>query len=188
MFARTDRLFLRPAWPEDAEALASAIRHEEIVRNLGSVPWPYGIEDAHEKISIDANSAPHDVNCLIFLRTNGAPELIGNIAFGHWNEQAPHPEIGYWITKAHWGKGYATEAGFAMLQAAFLGLGYPILGAGHYVDNPASGTVLRKLGFEPTGETLSYPCRSRGCDVDSVEYSLSRERWLECVGMYRKAA
>ena len=53
----------------------------------------------------------------------------------------------------------------------------PRIAAGHFVDNPASGAVLRKLGFEPTGEILSYPCRARGTHVDSVEYLLTAEQW-----------
>jgi hypothetical protein len=54
MFARTRRLFLRPAWPEDAAALAATIADVAIVRNLATAPWPYSIEDARMKIAKDA--------------------------------------------------------------------------------------------------------------------------------------
>ena len=43
MFARTKRLTLRPGWPEDAPDIARAIGHEEVVRMLAKVPWPYQI-------------------------------------------------------------------------------------------------------------------------------------------------
>ena len=46
MFARTERLTLRPPWPEDAPALLAAIGHAEVARMLARVPWPYGAEDA----------------------------------------------------------------------------------------------------------------------------------------------
>ena len=46
MFARTERLLLRPGWPEDAAALAKAIGDQSVTRNLVRVPWPYSIEDA----------------------------------------------------------------------------------------------------------------------------------------------
>ena len=46
MFARTERLLLRPGWAEDAPALARAIGDEMIVRNLAVVPWPYSLRDA----------------------------------------------------------------------------------------------------------------------------------------------
>ena len=40
MFARTERLLLRPGWAEDAPALARAIADEQVVRNLATAPWP----------------------------------------------------------------------------------------------------------------------------------------------------
>ena len=46
MFARTERLLLRPGWSEDAPALFQAIADERIVRNLASAPWPYSLADA----------------------------------------------------------------------------------------------------------------------------------------------
>ena len=46
MFARTERLLLRPGWAEDAPALAQAIADEQIVRNLATAPWPYGLAEA----------------------------------------------------------------------------------------------------------------------------------------------
>ena len=46
MFARTERLLLRPGFPEDAPALAAAIADEAIVRNLAVVPWPYSVKGA----------------------------------------------------------------------------------------------------------------------------------------------
>ena len=46
MFTRTERLLLRPGFPEDAPALAKAIGHQAIVQNLAVVPWPYSLRDA----------------------------------------------------------------------------------------------------------------------------------------------
>lgn len=46
MFARTERLLLRPSWPEDAGELHQAIADEGIVRNLVRTPWPYTADDA----------------------------------------------------------------------------------------------------------------------------------------------
>jgi hypothetical protein len=46
MFARTERLLLRPGWAEDAPALRQAIADEMVVRNLAVAPWPYSLRDA----------------------------------------------------------------------------------------------------------------------------------------------
>src|SRR6476661_3921933 len=51
MFVRTDRLFLRPAWLEDAPELARAIGDKMVVRNLARVPWPYTEDHAREWIA-----------------------------------------------------------------------------------------------------------------------------------------
>ena len=48
MFLRTQRLFLRPAWPEDAAEIARAIGHEPVVRMLARVPWPYREDHARD--------------------------------------------------------------------------------------------------------------------------------------------
>jgi RimJ/RimL family protein N-acetyltransferase len=46
----------------------------------------------------------------------------------------------------------------------------PRLAAGHYIDNPASGRVLRKLGFQATGRVVPRYSRGRGGEVQCVEY------------------
>src|SRR3546814_6508816 len=70
-------------------------------------------------------------------------------------------ELGYWVARSYWGLGYATEAGRHMLDLART-LGIPRLTAAHFVDNPASGAVLRKLGFRPTGRRIERASLGRG--------------------------
>ncbi len=148
MFARTERLLLRPGWSEDAPALYEAIADEGIVRNLATAPWPYTPADA-ETFLARQPSSPLESRCLIFLRTDGAPRLVGGIGFGRLADGAT--EFGYWIARPYWGRGFATEAGRAVIDIARNALRLKKLEAGHFLDNPASGRVLAKLGFRPTG-------------------------------------
>lgn len=158
MFARTERLLLRPGWPEDAPALAQAIADEAIVRNLATAPWPYGVAEAEAFLS-----KPRDEvlpTFLLFKRTDGAPELVGSAGFGRKPNGAV--EIGYWIARAHWGQGYATEAGRQLIEIART-IGLCRLEGGHFIDNPASGRVLEKLGFVATGRTAPrHSCARNG--------------------------
>ena len=48
MFIRSERLFLRPGWPEDWQELLGQIDDESVARNLAQVPWPYTAEDARQ--------------------------------------------------------------------------------------------------------------------------------------------
>jgi len=161
MFARTPRLMLRPGWAEDAPALARAIGEEAIVRNLARAPWPYHIDDAREFLARPAD--PLLPGLLVFLRTRGAPRLIGGM--GLHRDGAGQAELGYWIARPFWGLGFATEAGRAMVALGHRSLKLARIVAHHHLDNPASGRVLRKLGFRPTGEIA--PRRSLGRAADA---------------------
>jgi RimJ/RimL family protein N-acetyltransferase len=147
MFARTERLLLRPGWTQDAPDLFEAIADEGIVRNLASAPWPYHPADAEAFLAADRD--PDTPALLIFRRTGGAPQLVGTIGIGRRPDG--ERELGYFIARRFWGRGYATEAGRAMIGFARDSLRLPKLNAGYFVDNPASGRVLEKLGFRPTG-------------------------------------
>ncbi|HEX9933110.1 MAG TPA: GNAT family N-acetyltransferase [Allosphingosinicella sp.] len=168
MFVRTERLLLRPGWIEDAPALYRAICDEGIVRNLANAPWPYRREDAETFLTRERSAA--EPSMLIFLRTAVAPELIGGIGFARRPEGAT--EFGYWLNAGHWGRGYATEAGRAVLAAARDSLRLRRIEAGHFLDNPASGRVLEKLGFRPTGAIVPRFSAGRGEFVPSREVAL----------------
>jgi len=72
--------------------------------------------------------------------------------------------MGYWIARPFWGRGYATEACFALIDMART-LGLTSLEGSHFLDNPASGRVLEKLGFEPTGIVAPRLSCARGTEV-----------------------
>lgn len=170
MFARTPRLLLRPGWIEDAPALAAAIGDEAIVRNLARAPWPYGEAEAREFLSSWAQGPlPRFV---MLQRTAAEPRLIGCIGMDQMADGGT--ELGYWIARRWWGLGYATEAGRHMVELA-RALGIRELRAGHFVDNPASGAVLRKLGFRPTGQIVPRESRARGAPVPTIEYQRAIE-------------
>ncbi|MFL6737729.1 MAG: GNAT family N-acetyltransferase [Sphingomicrobium sp.] len=167
MFARTERLLLRPGWAEDAPALARAIADETVVRNLATAPWPFALEDAEAFLA--APRDPAMPSFLITERTAGDPVIIGACGLGRRPSGAV--ELGYWIGRAHWGRGFATEAGRALIEIART-LKLPRLEASHFIDNPASGRVLEKLGFLPTGLSAArYSC-ARGGEAMSRLYRL----------------
>jgi len=163
MFARTPRLMLRPGWPEDAAALSQAVAHESVAMNLSRLPWPYAQADAREWLAIPRS--PTDVTLLIVAQDSPTPRLIGAISLDR--ESGGTPELGYWLTPDAWGRGYATEAGQAVLHMARHALGLKRLRSRHFVDNPASGRVLGKLGFRETGRGATFS-RARGREVASV--------------------
>jgi len=163
MFARTPRLTLRPGWPEDAAAVTQAVSHESVAMNLSRLPWPYADVDAAEWLAMPRGST--DVTLVILVHGPPTPRLIGAISLDR--ESGDVPELGYWLTPDAWGRGYATEAGHAVLHMARHALGLKRVRSRHFVDNPASGRVLGKLGFRETGRGATFS-RARGREVASV--------------------
>lgn len=168
MFARTQRLTLRPGWPEDAASLAQAIGHDAVARMLTRVPLPYRTDDAAAFLALPRG--PHEPRFLIFAHDRGErPALVGGIGITPYDAG---PELGYWLAPDAWGRGYATEAGRAVVAMARHSLPITRLSAWHFIDNPASGRVLRKLGFQPTGRAITKRSAARPDAVESVEYAL----------------
>ena len=103
MFARTPRLTLRPGWPEDAPALAAAIAHESVVTMLARAPWPYRLPDAETFLAEPFD--PRSPRLLILDHASPYPRIIGGIGL---TCESTGYELGYWLTPAVWGQGYAT--------------------------------------------------------------------------------
>lgn len=169
MFTRTQRLLLRPIWPEDADALFKAINDLGIVCNLARAPWPYSLDDARAFASrAQDRRFPH---FLLTLPGDGGQTLVGTCGLGALHGEA---ELGYWIARDHWGRGYATEAARAVIANSWM-IGHRRLLASHYIDNPASGAVLRRLGFRATGVTRPRFSAGRGYEAMAQEYALESD-------------
>ncbi len=171
MFHRSQRLLLRPIWPEDWQALLAGIADEGVVRNLASAPWPY--DESHAREFAARAVAPLYPRFLVTRAADG--QAVGCIGLGPMSDAANDGEkieLGYWIARSFWGQGFATEAGAAVLEVAAT-LGHRELVASHFLDNPASGKVLRKLGFEPTGRVEERFSCGRGEMVPAIGYRLA---------------
>jgi RimJ/RimL family protein N-acetyltransferase len=171
VFIRTENLLLRPGWIDDAPALTEAFAREDVVMTLAKAPWPYRLDDAVDYLGRDRSA--HEADLLVFLRTfsdYGTPRLIGGIGIADRDGES---ELGYWIVPSHWGRGYATEAGRAVVAAARDSLRIDRLVSGHFTDNPASGRVLRKLGFSPTGVVEPRASRARAAIVPCQTYAMA---------------
>jgi len=167
MFARTERLLLRPGWEEDAAPLVAAIGDEAILTKLAKAPSPYRLSDAREYLGLERGEA--DADFLVIARTEGAPRLVGGVGL---HPDGDDLELGYWIARPYWGLGFATEAARAVVDIARHTLRRSRLVSGHFIDNPASGRVLAKLGFRPTGDIVARMSRARGHAVPCRLFAL----------------
>lgn len=167
MFIRSERLFLRPGWPEDWQEVHAGIADEVIVRNLVGAPWPYGADDAR-RFAARAQDQRHPHFFITLPTAAGPARIIGGIGL---DPRGGAADLGFWIAREHWGQGYASEAARAVLDLAPV-LGHRRIVASHFTDNPASGRVLCKLGFRLTGRTVMRHSRGRASQAEAIEYAL----------------
>lgn len=141
------RLRLRGPCERHLPRLAELANDYDVVKMTGSMPYPYGIEDARTLLNRAATLDP-DREALFVVEQDEAP--LGVLSF------TPGPfgrcEIGYWLGRPYWGRGLATEAVRAALDWAATDWRKKLVVACHSADNPASGQVLINAGFLYTGD------------------------------------
>jgi RimJ/RimL family protein N-acetyltransferase len=157
----TERLILRPLEFADAARIARFTSDPEVACMVGAIPLPHPRICVEGWILITKARKPLGADHVYGVELPGEG-LIGCV--GAHERKGGAIEVGYWFARSYWGHGYATEATRAIaLAARELG---PV-GAGHFVDNPASGRVLEKAGFAYTGEIEQRFSIARGAKVDT---------------------
>jgi RimJ/RimL family protein N-acetyltransferase len=168
----TGRLVLRPARRSDVDVLVREISDFEVSKMLARVPYPYRRRDA-ESFLAATGGAGGDLSLAITLDDR----LIGGIGLSGVRREH---EFGYWLGRAHWGKGYATEAGRAFLVHVFEAFTLDVVRSGVFVGNAASLRVQEKLGFEQIG-TRRVHCLARRRRLDHIDTLLTRRRFAALV-------
>jgi RimJ/RimL family protein N-acetyltransferase len=176
----TQRLFLR--WPKasDVAALVVEASDQRVAEPHAVIPHPYRAEDGLKFIA-DARAQNADGRGIyLAIATRRAPErLIGVVSLRV--RSTGEVSLGYWLGHAHWGKGLATEAAQAILDAAFLYADLGTIIAEVRVTNERSRHVLERSGFQYTGGGMSF--RPAWNDrVPTDHYRLSRANWSSLKG------
>jgi RimJ/RimL family protein N-acetyltransferase len=156
----TERLILRGPVVTDAPAIAGLVNDRNVAGMTSMIPHPYGVADAEAFISrAQAIDWGRDANWVIEHQAFG---VVGGLGFkGGAPETMGRPELGYWLGRPFWNRGYATEAVRGALKWLKRDWRKNVVVAGHFADNPASGQVLCKAGFLYTGDIEQRPCTAR---------------------------
>ena len=169
---QTERLLLRPPVAADISRFVPLLNDFDIAKNLARVPYPYTEDDGCAWVIRAAGERVRGVSYPFVLIEKTEDRFIG-ICGVH-----PHLDfmLGYWIGKPYWGRGYATEAVRRVAEFALDELGAIELTASWMFDNPASGRVLEKVGFQPNG-TEERESLSRGSAVICHKVVLRRSEF-----------
>jgi len=162
----TPRLILRAPRPDDAPGYALAVGDYEVARWLTPLPWPYTLAMAAEWLRQAPANTPERALFMVELPGRG---LIGCVSL--------LSELGFWIARPHWGRGYATEAAAALIGWHFAGCAADAIACSAQRDNAASLRVQARLGFRAVGREQRFS-QALQYNVDHVLSRLTRAGWL----------
>jgi [ribosomal protein S5]-alanine N-acetyltransferase len=148
--AETPRLLLRHLDLGDAAFVLRLLNDPAFLRHIGD-RGVRTLDDARLYLEDGplASYRQHGFGLfLVSLREDGTP--VGMCGLLR-RDGLPDPDLGFAFLPEHTGKGYAVEAGRAIVALARDACVLPRLLAIVSADNPASRAVLRHLGFEDAG-------------------------------------
>lgn len=177
MTLQTECLLLRPWCEEDAQSLYAYASDPEVGPPAG---WPphKSVEDSLNVIRHVLSGAECYAICLKEDgKAIGAIELMrsrGTVTTTRDDEG----ELGYWLGRPFWGKGYMPEAARALIRRGFEELGMNTIWCAYYEGNDKSKRVQEKLGFvhHHTCEAVDVPLL--GETRTSHVNILTREMWM----------
>jgi RimJ/RimL family protein N-acetyltransferase len=163
---RTDRLRLRPARPDDLDAI-HAILTNPLAMTYWSTPPHETLQQSRDWLQSMIDISPREGEDFI-VEQDG--RVVGKA--GLWR----FPEIGFIFHPDHWGQGYAQEALNVVIDRAFDVHGLPKIDADVDPRNTGSLKLLTRLGFQETArKEKTWLVADQWCD--SVYLSLDEARW-----------
>lgn len=113
-----------------------------------------------------------------------SPRLIGICGIRKRTPETHQAELGYELSHNYWERGYATEAGQALLEFGFAELQLHRISAWCIADNIASVRVMEKLGMQREGR-LREDRYFKGRRWDSLVYGILEHEWQPHKGRRR---
>jgi ribosomal-protein-alanine N-acetyltransferase len=143
---RTKRLLLRPFTLMDAKRVQALAGDKAIASTTLNIPHPYEDGMAEEWIATHQEAYKKGTMINFAIVDETMDMLIGaiGVVIDPRNNRA---ELGYWIGKPYWNRGYCTEAAEAVIKYGFEVLELNRIHSTHMKRNPASGRVMQKIGM-----------------------------------------
>ncbi|HEV3484138.1 MAG TPA: GNAT family N-acetyltransferase [Vicinamibacterales bacterium] len=170
----TARLILRPFTAADAPDVQRYVSEREVAAMTLSIPHPYPDGAAEQWIGTHAAKYAEGQLASFAITERETRALVGAIGL---HPEPPHnrAELGYWIGKPFWGRGYATEAAEAIIGFGFEALGLNKIHAAYFLNNPASARVIEKLGMAYEGHLREHDLKWGVYEDIKVHAILARE-------------
>ena len=171
----TQRLVLRPLGLDDARDVQALAGDFAIADTTARIPHPYEDGMAEAWIAGLAEALRPHSESVFGIEEGASGRFIGTVGLVSPGEDGD-AELGYWIGRPYWNRGFATEAARVVVDFGFEFVGCARLHANHFSRNPASGRVLQKLGFRHGGPRRNFEI-APGRIEDVELYALAKKEW-----------
>ena len=171
----TERLTLRPFVADDAFNVERLAGMREIADTTLNIPHPYPHGGAGDWIGLHTPAWNEGSSATFAIVATDSAKLVGAISLMIKREHR-RAELGYWIALDSWNRGYATEARRRVIDFGFEVLGLHRIEARHFLRNPASGRVMRKLGMQQEGVERDWAIKWDRYESLAV-YSILEPEW-----------
>ena len=168
---RTPRLVLRGLRADDAPSVTALIGDRRVSKWLLSFPYPYPPGAAANWI-VRTQEAWTDGSGATFAITSGGA-LLGAVGL-RLVPRHDHAELGYWLGVPYWGKGFAAEAGRAVVKWGFRHFRLRRIYGQYLGTNHASGRVMEEIGMIREGVRRKH-IRKGGRWYDAHQFGILRE-------------
>jgi RimJ/RimL family protein N-acetyltransferase len=151
----TERLVLRPPTLADLGPLHEIWGDRDVMRYVGGGnAHAHDVDESEQRLArLLAHQERHGFSLWVVAdRQSGT--VLGDCGLIEFAFRGPEVELAYRLGKAHWGRGYATEAATAWTERGLHELGLATIVAVTHPENGASEHVLEKVGFRYEGPHL----------------------------------
>lgn len=143
-FLETNRLLFRSHEARDEDAFVQMHTDPEVRRHVGGQAWP--VEKALHRFRNEYLGRPVGTYGLWATILKDEGKYVGACGLASQGNKAA-PRLGYYIARPCWGRGLASEASKAFLEAGFGQLRLPRILADVERGHGASEHILQKFGF-----------------------------------------
>ena len=147
-----ERIYLTELEEKDALKLHEYCKEPKLNEYSGPYKASESIEKAKEYIKNCRKNIIEKNSYVLGLYEKRTNNLVGTIGFFHLDKENKNGEMGFWVARNYWNKGYMTEAVKLITDYIFKVLKYHRVYSHSHELNKAVGKILSNAGYKKEGK------------------------------------
>ncbi|PIQ14876.1 MAG: GNAT family N-acetyltransferase [Flavobacteriales bacterium CG18_big_fil_WC_8_21_14_2_50_32_9] len=171
----TKKLILRKIEENDIPTILELMKEKAISEVTLNIPFPYSENDARFWINMARKGFENKNQYIFGIEDTATNNFIGGIDLAI-EPNFDRAEVGYWLGKPYWNKGYCSDALATIINFGFEQLNLNKIFGVHIFENPASGKVMQKCGMQKEGELIDH-IKKGDTYFSYVQYGITKNLW-----------